>query len=1125
MLAQPWESRRPHYDFVVVGSGYGGAITAARLARAQAGGKSLSVCVLERGKEWPVGTFPDTFDGLLRNARSSANPLGLYELLNYNDIGVIKGSGLGGTSLVNANVAIVPEESVFRKTGWPSSLNLETLTPHYDRARQVLAAGAHPRAAQLLKVQAMDRRAAELGTAATPLKIAVNFTVDGPNEYGVAQKPCIDCGDCVTGCNVGAKNTLAMNYLPMAKNAGAEIFTQTTVEWVEKRSEGGWRIHGRYVRSSVDSQTFTLTADHVVLAAGSINTTEILLRSEMHGLRVSPRAGTGFSGNGDFFGISYNGDFRTDVLGFGNHPDSPWKAYAPGPTIVSGIQYDASVGAEQPMMIQDLSFPKGYADAARVAFTLLRGSDSDAGDEQAERERVLRDALVGAPRHPDGALNHTMLYLCMGFDDAKGAMIFDAPWYERDGRMRITWDAAGRQILFTRINEELRRHARSQGGTFIENPIWAVFNLRRLITAHPLGGCPIGEDYLHGAVDQYGRVFSGDGSVHDGLFISDGSLIPSALGVNPFLTISALTEHIVERKIEQLNGTAYPEPLQPVAMSGLDPLEVQHWTEPELERLVLRVDSKPISWMINSGKRSVDPETRLIFNDEYWKGFFPKGHVLNAMSSALFTGFRKQFFAAGDQIGGVTSDTDNHIVARNSLEELNLTERRGDLAPGRYILLRYLDPPWQGFYDVFRVINENLLVGRAYFGEFPNGIRQFTFPMSRLYTFGEMTVADHRKLWESGRVPTPQELDGVWRMDVISNANSMAGVASLGFQLQPEGRLEARYHLFGLMEGSVMPTFVADHFRLDDFTPFHDEIRIVTPDLMVGRYVVEVPAGLAAVLPATSIGVLHAEGAPADRKFGMYYALTRSAGGVLPSNTLLEPFLDMRLPDGVGMTFDEEMVGWYLPGGGVPDKDEKPEGATTCSFNLRMTVRDLNEFIEGAAHEAQADGMIQFGSFDGFSPAIIRADPKRSSFQYLVVNPDTREAEMRYNLYFHGLDGRLFRLLGKKFMQKNRQGGPDALREVLEDYTTLFHSVEEQTPSGAWNQLGGGVLRFRTFEDLPALGNLAGFLRSFNVTGTGDPLMRLQGQMRFLAFTAQFVQREYDPLALPITLPAAGGTN
>ena len=121
----------------------------------------------------------------------------------------------------------------------------------------------------------------------------------------------------MTGCNVRAKNTLYMNYLPMAKKAGAAILTQTKVEWLEKRAGGGWRIHGQHVTDDNQGHGFTLDAGEIVLSAGSLNSTEILLRSEAHGLSVSPALGTKFSGNGDFFGLAYNGDFETDDLGYG----------------------------------------------------------------------------------------------------------------------------------------------------------------------------------------------------------------------------------------------------------------------------------------------------------------------------------------------------------------------------------------------------------------------------------------------------------------------------------------------------------------------------------------------------------------------------------------------------------------------------------------------------------------------------------------------------------------------------------------------------------------------------------------------------------------------------------------
>jgi choline dehydrogenase-like flavoprotein len=138
----------------------------------------------------------------------------------------------------------------------------------------------------------------------------------------------------------------------------------------------------------------------------------------------------------------------------------------------------------------------------------------------------------------------------MGFDNARGAMVLKTSPLHPDGRLEIHWQAVGAQGVFTRLDDELRRHARALGARFISSPLWALFEMRPLLTAHPLGGCPIGEDYQHGAVDEYGRVFAGDGAVHEGLFVADGALVPSAFGVNPFLTISALAERIVERTIQ-----------------------------------------------------------------------------------------------------------------------------------------------------------------------------------------------------------------------------------------------------------------------------------------------------------------------------------------------------------------------------------------------------------------------------------------------------------------------------------------------------------------------------------------------------------------------------------------------
>jgi hypothetical protein len=638
----------------------------------------------------------------------------------------------------------------------------------------------------------------------------------------------------------------------------------------------------------------------------------------------------------------------------------------------------------------------------------------------------------------------------------------------------------------------------------------------------------MGDDYLQGAVDVYGRVFQGDGTVHQGLYVTDGSIIPSALGVNPFLTISALTERFVARKIQQLGGEDYPAPKPPVAGAEIaDPLEVVTWNEGQLETVFRRSSTLDIDILVNAGGDPViDTNTQTIRNDACWKGFFPKGNVLNAMSSAIFTGFEKRFYKEKSAYKGVTSDTDGRIQAANSLEKIEVKHGdSGTLEAGSYILLRYLDFPWQGFYDVFKVVSEDLLIGRVYLGEFPNGQRLFTFPMSRRYSFGQMTVSDHAALYAEATPPTAPELDGVWRMDVISNANHAAGIAYLQFQNQPDGSFKANYQLMGVMEGLVIPSFVQDHFQLNDFTPFHDEIRKVSGDFLVGKYVAPLPAPLSMLLGNSSLGLFHSE---SSGQFGFYYMLTRVTAKEIPTNTLLRPFLDVQLPDGVGMTFDEQMVGWYFPGQGTPSDDRAgnltigtripasgdPAGAMPCNFSARMTIRDVNDFIDGYEHEAQLKGTIHFGQFENLGDSTFTIDDANSRFHYLRIDPATREAEMNYHIEFLSPDGRHFVFDGVKYMQRDTAGGPNAIADLLQDYTTLYCHVRQKSSDGTLRETGTAYLRFRTFEDLAAVSNFAGFLASFQVTGASDPVVQFQARMRFLAFTAQFVQREYDPLAI-----------
>jgi len=568
-LARNWNRRRSDgYDVVVIGSGYGGAITAARLATAQWLRTKPSICVLERGKEWLPGQFPDQLGSAAHEVRSPINPLGLYDFQFGTDIGVLRGCGLGGTSLINANVAIQPDNEVFDELQWPQAVrdarNSGLLQQYFARVKKTLDAGPHPNATQLSKAKAIQQGVRGVaGADFAPVDIAVNFQFEQTNNtWSVPQRRCINCGDCVTGCNVGAKNTLDVNYLAIAKHGGADLFTQIEVQHVQRDTGGGFLVHYRRRESSSSQpEEGTLQAKQlVVLAAGALGSTEILLRSREQGLSLADTLGSRLSGNGDFFGVAYNSDLRADVLGWGAYPDSdraqrlqpqPGPTPFPGPTIVSRVKYNTNRPLGERITVEDTSIPLLYVDTARSVFSWVLGRDTDRGDFLEELSRRGRDVGAFDPRLEGGALNHTLLYLVMGRDDAAGRIDL----HPVTNAARIRWPGVGGQGVFERANQLILDHATALGATFVENPLWRFTLFQTLLTVHPLGGCPMGEDATTGLVNDLGQIFDRSGNLHEGLYVADGSIIPTALNVNPFLTISALAERIADNLVTKLGGT------------------------------------------------------------------------------------------------------------------------------------------------------------------------------------------------------------------------------------------------------------------------------------------------------------------------------------------------------------------------------------------------------------------------------------------------------------------------------------------------------------------------------------------------------------------------------------------
>jgi cholesterol oxidase len=543
-LARNLDELQPRYDAVVVGSGYGAGVAASRLAR-----MGYSVAVLERGREFAIGEFPDTLPEATQEfqyvlgGEHIGKLTGLYELHFGRDMHVLVGCGLGGTSLINANVSLPPDQRVWEDARWPVELfRDDTLEEGFARARRMLRPVPYPNDVKLEKLARMGEAATALGTELSYPPINVTFREE-PNAAGVVQPACALCGDCCSGCNTGAKTTVQMTYLPDAVNHGAQIFTGATVRSLRKEADG-WRVLYTPTASRRDgfkSPERSVSAVIVVLGAGSLGSTEILLRSKAEGLPVSDRLGHGFTGNGDVLAFAYNGDKPVNGVGVG--VPSRVDTSPPGPCIAGAIDLRASSAFEEGMIIEEGVLPSGLAEILPATFSVggkLFGKDADHGvlDEVQETVRRAKSYVMGAW---SGALYNTSTFLVMAHDDGAGRLELN------DDRVEVNWPGVSGQAVFKRVGDKLREAAAANGATYIRNPIQNTFLGKNVISVHPLGGCGMGQDSTRGVVDHACRVYDASpgaapDAIHDGLYVCDGAAVPRPVGVNPLLTISALAE-------------------------------------------------------------------------------------------------------------------------------------------------------------------------------------------------------------------------------------------------------------------------------------------------------------------------------------------------------------------------------------------------------------------------------------------------------------------------------------------------------------------------------------------------------------------------------------------------------
>ncbi len=526
-LARSLGNASASYDVIVVGSGYGGGVAASRLARA---GKR--VAVLERGREFPTGTFPSKFPDLRAEVQITGKRVrtgsqnALYDIRLGDDMHVLVGCGLGGGSLINAGVALRPDARVFADDIWPEQIAQDGLLDEgYRRAERWLRPSPDPQADNHTKFKALARAGKVVGQSPVAPCVVVSFE-DTINAAGVHQPACTRCGDCCGGCNVGAKNTVALTYLPDAANHGAAIFTHAKVRHLSKARGGGWQVHvARLDAAKGVNAELVLTAPVVVLAAGTLGSTEVLLRAAVAGLGLSDKLGQRFSANGDIIAFGYGAKIPVNGIGVGY----PARVEMPpiGACVSGQIEIRDPAHLEKEMCIQEGAMPSALAPILPVMF--LPGG---------RLLGALQTIVSGVYKGPFSSLQ---TFFAVSHDSASGRLSLDAD------RLALAWPEAQGEAVYKRLDEILDRLVTSVGGSYVKNPLAGTIMGHQPATAHPLGGVVMGREASDGVVNHKGEVFArgagaGSTTVHKGLYVADGAVIPRSLGVNPLLTITALAE-------------------------------------------------------------------------------------------------------------------------------------------------------------------------------------------------------------------------------------------------------------------------------------------------------------------------------------------------------------------------------------------------------------------------------------------------------------------------------------------------------------------------------------------------------------------------------------------------------
>jgi cholesterol oxidase len=520
------------FDFIVIGSGFGGSVSAHRLTE-----KGYRVAVLEMGRRWTPENLPRTSWSIHRWFwRPNLALRGFFNMRFFKHVTILHGCAVGGGSITYATTMLRPPDIVWDSGTWRGLADWKQEMPrHYETASRMLGVIENRILGPSDRLLKKVADATGVGDTYYRTSVAVLQGPEGDpggeivpdpffNGEGPERTTCMGCGGCMMGCRHGAKNTLDLNYLYLAEKHGARVFAETKVVNVKPLKaddgSGGYEVHTVSSTSLIGGGRQRFTCRGVIFAASSLGTMELLfsLKDKWSLPAVSDQLGKRVRTNSEsLIGVRIPGS--SDDL-------------SKGVAIGSGVYIDEHTH------IETVRYPSG-SDTMSIFSTILTSG-------RPGRTRILswvRNVLVSAILHPVktfrifqpfGWARECVILLCMQALDAHIDMAWKRPWFWPFRKMLVS---RGDKVptYIPQANEFAKKFAAMSGGVAMSMLPEILFDVPG--TAHCLGGCVIGESRETGVVDRRNRVFG-----YKNMYICDGSVVAANLGVNPSLTITALTE-------------------------------------------------------------------------------------------------------------------------------------------------------------------------------------------------------------------------------------------------------------------------------------------------------------------------------------------------------------------------------------------------------------------------------------------------------------------------------------------------------------------------------------------------------------------------------------------------------